>query len=245
MKLKLSLSIFFIFFALFISCTHAPPPSPKAEKIPPLSRAKKKQPPYMVGGKIYYPLGEVKDYKEQGVASWYGEEFHRKKTSSGEPYDMYGYTAAHRILPFGTKVQVTNLENGKKTVVVINDRGPFAKDRILDLSYCCAKEIGLISPGTASVALEVVGFSDNAISSDWSGVFTVQIGSFKELKNALRLKEKFFIFYSSTHINTYETHEGAIFYQVRVGKYNNLEDTIQAQRELESKGFQDTFIVAE
>ena len=73
---------------------------------------------------------------------------------------MYANTAAHRILPFGTKVQVTNLENGKKTVVVINDRGPFAKDRILDLSYCGAKEIGLIGPGTASVELEVVGVAD-------------------------------------------------------------------------------------
>ena len=198
----------------------------------------------MVGGKIYYPLGKVTDYKEQGVASWYGEEFHRKKTSSGEPYDMYAHTAAHRILPFGTKVQVTNLKNGKKTVVVINDRGPFAKDRILDLSYCGAKEIGLIGPGTASVELEVVGVTDST-PLDWTGVFTVQIGAFKELKNALRLKEKIFLFNSSAHINTYETHEGAVFYQVRVGKYNNLEETIQAQRELESRGFQDTFIVAE
>ncbi len=244
MKLKLSLSIFFIFFALLIGCTHAPPPSPKAEKIPPLSRAKKKQPPYMVGGKIYYPLGEVKDYKEQGIASWYGEEFHRKKTSSGEQYDMYASTAAHRILPFGAKVQVTNLENGKKTVVVINDRGPFAKNRILDLSYCGAKEIGLIGPGTAFVKLEVVGVADST-PLDWTGVFTVQLGAFKELKNAFRLKEKISLTNPSAHITIYETHEGAVFYQVRVGKYKNLEETIQVQTEFESRGFQDTFIVAE
>jgi rare lipoprotein A len=236
-KSKLPFAIFISFLPLLTSCVHPPPSSlPKKEKTPP---------PYTVGGKVYYPLGKIKDYKEQGIASWYGPEFHSKKTSSGEQYDMYAGTAAHRILPFGTKVKVTNLENGKKTVVVINDRGPFAKDRILDLSYCCAKEIGLIGPGTASVALEVVGFSDNATSSDWNGVFTVQIGSFKEQKNALRLKEKFFLFNSFTHINTYETHEGAVFYQVRVGKYNNLEETIQVQRELESRGFQDTFIVAE
>ena len=244
MKLKLSLSIFFIFFALLISCTHAPLPSPKAEKIPPLSRAEKKQPPYMVGGKIYYPLGEVKDYKEQGIASWYGPEFHGKKTSNGEQYDMYANTAAHRILPFGTKVQVTNIENGEKTVVVINDRGPFAKDRILDLSYCGAKEIGLIGPGTASVKLEVVGFTGTE-QLDWTGVFTVQLGAFKEQNNALRLKEKISLINPSAHITVYETHGGAVFYQVRVGKYNNLEETIQAQREFESRGFQDTFIVAE
>jgi rare lipoprotein A len=244
LKLKLSLSIFFIFFALLISCTHAPPPSPKTETIPPLSRAKKKQPPYMVGGKIYYPLGEVKDYKEQGIASWYGPEFHGKKTSNREQYDMYASTAAHRILPFGTKVQVTNIENGKKTVVVINDRGPFAKDRILDLSYCGAKEIGLIGPGTACVKLEVVGFT-GAEQLDWTGVFTVQLGAFKKQNNALRLKEKISLINPSAHITVYEPHEGAVFYQVRVGKYNNLEETIQAQREFESRGFQDTFIVAE
>ena len=198
----------------------------------------------MVGGKVYYPLGKVKDYKERGIASWYGEEFHRKKTSSGEPYDMYAYTAAHRILPFGTKVQVTNLENGKKTVVVINDRGPFAKDRILDLSYYGAKKIGLIVPGTASVELEVVGVADTT-PLDWAGVFTVQLGAFKELSNALRLKEKISLINPSAHIATYETDEGTVFYQVRVGKYNNLEESIQAQREFESRGFQDTFIVAE
>ena len=235
MKLRLALSIFFIYFVLLISCTHAPPPSPKAEKMPP---------PYMVGGKVYYPLGKVKDYKERGVASWYGQEFHGKKTSCGEQYDMYATTAAHRILPFGTKVQVTNLENGKKTVVVINDRGPFAKDRILDLSYRGAKEIGLIGPGTAFVELEVVGVPDTT-PLDWSGVFTVQLGAFKELKNALRLKEKISLINPSAHIATYTTHEGTVFYQVRVGKYNNLEETIQAQRELESKGYQGAFIVAE
>ena len=245
MKFKLFLSIFFIFFALLIGCTHAPPSSTKVEKIPLSSPgAEKRPPPYMVGGKIYYPLGKVKDYKEQGIASWYGPEFHGKKTSCGEQYDMYANTAAHRILPFGTKVQVTNLENGKKTVVTINDRGPFAKDRILDLSYCGAKEIGLVGPGTAPVKLEVVGVPDTA-SLDWNGVFTVQLGAFKELNNALRLKEKISLINPSAHITTYQTHEGVILYQVRVGKYNNLGETIQAQREFESRGFQDTFIVAE
>lgn len=240
MKFRLLLSIFFIFFVLLASCVHTPPPSLPKE----LPKEGKAPPPYIVGGKVYYPLGKVKDYKERGIASWYGEEFHRKKTSSGEPYDMYSSTAAHRILPFGTKVQVTNLENGKKTVVVINDRGPFAKDRILDLSYCGAKEIGLVAPGTACVELEVVGVTD-AAQLEWNGIFTVQLGAFKEFNNALRLKEKISLINSSAHITTYETNDGGLFYQVRVGKYNNLEETIQTQREFESRGFQDTFIVAE
>jgi len=236
LKSKLPFAIFISFLPFLTSCIHPPPSSlPKKEKTPP---------PYTVGGKVYYPLGKIKDYKEQGVASWYGPEFHGKKTSSGERYDMYASTAAHRILPFGTKVQVTNLENRKKTVAVINDRGPFAKDRILDLSYCGAKEIGLIGPGTACVELEVVGIADST-PLDWTGVFTVQLGSFKEHRNALRLKEKMSLINPSAHITIYETHEGAVFYQVRVGKYNNLEETIQAQREFESRGFQDTFIVAE
>jgi len=245
LKLILFLSIFII-FALLIGCRHAPAPpsSTKTEKMSPPSQAKRTQPPYMVNGKIYYPLGEVKDYKEQGIASWYGPEFHGKKASNGEPYDMYASTAAHRILPFGTKVQVTNLENGKKTVVVINDRGPFAKDRILDLSYTGAQEIGLVGPGTARVELEVIG-SIEGTTLDWNGVFTVQLGAFKERTNALRLKEKISLINSSAHINVYETRDGAVFYQVRVGKYNNLEETIQVQKEFESRGFRDSFIVAE
>jgi len=236
LKSKLLFSIFFAFFTLLISCTHTPPSPPKVEKA---------SPPYVVKGKVYYPLGKVKDYKEQGVASWYGKEFHGRKTSSGEIYDMHASTAAHRILPFGTKVRVTNLENGKKIIVLINDRGPFAKNRIIDLSYSAAKEIGLIGPGTAPVELEVVDIADTAAPRAWQGIFTVQIGAFKELKNALRLKEKIFLVNPSAHITIYETHEDLVFYQVRVGKYNNLEKTIQAQRELESRGFQDTFIVSE
>lgn len=246
MKFKLSLSIFFIFFALLIGCTHAPPSSTKPEKIPPASPGvEKRPPPYIVGGKIYYPLGKVTDYKEQGIASWYGPDFHGKKTSSGEQYDMYASTAAHRILPFGAKVRVTNLENGEKTVVVINDRGPFAKDRIIDLSYCGAKEIGLIGPGTAWVKLEVVGAADSSTPLDWTGVFTVQLGAFKEINNARRLKEKISLINSSAHITVYESHEGAVFYQVRVGKHNNLEETITTQKEFESRGFQNAFVVAE
>lgn len=198
----------------------------------------------MVNGKIYYPLGEVRDYKEQGVASWYGPDFHGKKTSNGEQYDMYAGTAAHRILPFGAKVQVTNLDNGKKTVVVINDRGPFAKDRILDLSYRGAQEIGLVGPGTARVALEVVGATEGT-ALDWNGVFAVQLAAFKERTNALRFKDRIFSFNSSAHINVYETHDGAVFYQVRVGKYQNLEETIRAQKEFESQGFRGAFIVGE
>ena len=100
------------------------------------------------------------DYVEVGVASWYGPNFNGKKTASGEVFDMYALTAAHRSLPFGTLVRVTRLDNGASVVVRINDRGPFKKDRIIDLSYAAARQIGLLESGTALVRLEVVSWSE-------------------------------------------------------------------------------------
>ncbi len=98
-------------------------------------------------------------FKQKGIASWYGKENHKKLTASGEPYNMYAYTAAHKTLPFGTIVKVTNLKNGKSVIVRINDRGPFVKGRIIDLSYASAKKIGLIEKGTAPVSIEVLDIS--------------------------------------------------------------------------------------
>lgn len=229
----------FILFVL-VGCTHTPPSSPS----PPPPKASQGGTPYVVGGKVYYPLSAVKDYKERGIASWYGADFHGKKTSSGERYNMYAGTAAHRILPFGTKVLVTNLENGKNTIVTINDRGPFAKDRIIDLSYTGAKAIGLVGPGTALVELEVVSASGSELS-EWKGSFSTQIGAFKEFNNALTLKGKIIARYPSAHITTYQTHTGEVYHQVRIGKFNTPEAALQVLRELESQGFQGAFIVVE
>ncbi|MFP4106468.1 MAG: septal ring lytic transglycosylase RlpA family protein [Phycisphaerae bacterium] len=92
----------------------------------------------------------------EGTASWYGPKFHGKKTASGEVFDQTALTAAHRTLPFGTRVRVTNLANGKSVVVRVNDRGPFVKGRIIDLSRAAAEEIGMIRSGTARVRLEVL-----------------------------------------------------------------------------------------
>lgn len=92
----------------------------------------------------------------EGIASWYGSEFHGRRTASGEIYNMYDYTAAHKTLPLGTYVKVINLENGKSVIVRINDRGPFKKGRIIDLSYAAAKKIGIIEKGTARVRLEII-----------------------------------------------------------------------------------------
>jgi rare lipoprotein A len=92
----------------------------------------------------------------RGIASWYGEPHHGRVTASGERFDMYDFTAAHRTLPIGTRVRVTNLSNGQSAIVTVNDRGPSVRGRVIDLSYAAARRIGLIGPGTAPVQLEVL-----------------------------------------------------------------------------------------
>lgn len=118
--------------------------------------------PYCVGGVTYCPTTVTVGERFRGTASWYGPNFHGGLTSNGEQYNMYDYTAAHKTLPINTIVRVTNLKNGKSTTVRINDRGPFVKDRIIDLSYQAAKSIGLIRHGTAPVELEVISFDNRA-----------------------------------------------------------------------------------
>lgn len=112
---------------------------------------------YVVFGKTYYLLPTTKGYKEQGMASWYGDKFHGKPTSSGTPYDMHAYTAAHKTLPIPSFVTVTNTDTNKSITVMVNDRGPFVKGRIIDLSYAAAKELDVVQKGTAPVIVEAIG----------------------------------------------------------------------------------------
>ena len=114
--------------------------------------------PYTINGKTYYPTTVSVGDTALGIASWYGPDFHGKKTSNGETYNMNAMTAAHKTLPMNTMVRVTNLGNGAQTTVRINDRGPFVAGRIIDLSKAAATSIGMIGAGTARVKLEVVGF---------------------------------------------------------------------------------------
>jgi rare lipoprotein A len=112
--------------------------------------------PYEVFGKKYYVLESSEGYHKQGIASWYGSKFHGRRTSSGEPYDMHLATAAHKSLPLPTYAEVTNLDNGKKVIVKINDRGPFKDDRLIDLSYGAALRLDMVATGTARVDLKVI-----------------------------------------------------------------------------------------
>ncbi|MGB1580016.1 MAG: septal ring lytic transglycosylase RlpA family protein [Nevskiales bacterium] len=111
---------------------------------------------YVVFGRRYFVMRNHEGYKERGYASWYGKKFHGRKTSNGEIYDMYKLTAAHKTLPIPSYVRVTNLENGKQAILRVNDRGPFKKGRIIDLSYTAAYKLGVIKKGTAWVEVEVV-----------------------------------------------------------------------------------------
>lgn len=111
---------------------------------------------YTVLGKTYRPLLSAAGFREEGIASWYGRDFHGKKTANGEIYNMYAMTAAHKILPLGTVVRVKHLGNGRSIVVRVNDRGPFVSGRIIDLSYTAAKKLGMIGSGTARVRLEAL-----------------------------------------------------------------------------------------
>ena len=117
-------------------------------------------PSYVVRGKRYYTMPSGKGYKERGIASWYGTKFQGKRTSSGEPYDLYGMTAAHRALPLPTYAEVTNLKNGRSVIVKVNDRGPFHQGRIIDLSYAAAVKLGIIGYGTGLVEVRAIDTSE-------------------------------------------------------------------------------------
>jgi rare lipoprotein A len=112
--------------------------------------------PYTVYGISYSPLTDTQDYRERGIASWYGKKFHSKRTSSGEPYDMYAMTAAHKTLPLPSYARVRNLQNGRSVVVRVNDRGPFLHDRLIDLSYAAAARLGILGTGTGVVEVEAI-----------------------------------------------------------------------------------------
>ncbi|PPR19388.1 MAG: RlpA-like protein [Proteobacteria bacterium] len=112
--------------------------------------------PYQILGKTYYPLKSSEGYRRKGIASWYGKDFHGKKTANGETYNMYAMTAAHPTLPIPTYVRVTNIENGLSTIVRVNDRGPFLRGRIIDLSYAAASTLGMAEKGKSPVLLEAL-----------------------------------------------------------------------------------------
>jgi len=181
-------------------------------------------------------------YPESGyaIASWYGPDFHGRPTSSGEIFDMNAMTCAHRDYPFGTRLKVTNVSNNKAVNCLVNDRGPFVAGRDLDLSYAAAKEIGLIEQGTCKVNIEYIGRDTSYIKEvryiSNTGPFTIQVGSFKELSNATRLRTALELKYSKVYIAEAEI-KGNKFYRVRIGKFNTKDEVYHLSKTLADEGY--------
>lgn len=131
--------------------------------------------PYTVYGRNYTPVFETRGYRERGVASWYGKKFHGRRTSSGEPYDMYAMTAAHKTLPLPSYVRVRNPRNNRSVVVRVNDRGPFLHDRLIDLSYAAAAKLDILGTGTGMVEVEAVQPDESATQSAKVKIFPIQV----------------------------------------------------------------------
>jgi len=194
---------------------------------------------------------KVKDYgigyHQVGMASWYGPGFHGKKTSSGEVFDMHGFTAAHRTMPFGTTLKVRNRENGRWVQVKVNDRGPFVRGRILDLSYGAAKDLDMIGTGTALVEIQVVGRMEDDVrlarEKEKTG-YTVQVGAFIQQENALKLKEQLERRYQPVYIRIAETSDQR-YYRVRVGRLPTEEQADQLASRLNAREKLETFVVRE
>ena len=187
---------------------------------------------YEVFGKRYFVLGSSDGFTQKGIASWYGPKFHGKKTSSGEIYDMYAMTAAHKTLPLPTYLEVKNLENGRKVIVRVNDRGPFHDNRVVDLSYTAAVKLDVIGKGTALVEIRAI----NPRSYRGGGAptqtrsrgkrsapdFYIQVGVFSDVKNAKRLKRSLKALKKPVKVEKTRLNRRKA-YRVKIGPLNNIE----------------------
>jgi rare lipoprotein A len=208
--------------------------------------------PYTVLGRTYRPYLAAHGYEERGLASWYGPQFHGRLTSSGEVYDMEKMTAAHKLLPLGTWVEVVNQSNGRSAVVRINDRGPFVDGRIIDLSRAAARRLGVVGPGTAPVIIRALGRrSPGAAPPPASaptavvklGPFTVQVGAFTQESNAWRLAALLRANFPDVAVVDYNRGD-QVFRRVRVGKLSSLDQAEKLQARLRQDGYKQAFVVA-
>jgi rare lipoprotein A len=171
-----------------------------------------------------------------GIASWYGPGFHGKATASGTIYDQNEFTAAHQTLPLGTRALVTNMENARTVEVTINDRGPFAKERILDLSYAAAQAIGIIGPGTALVRIDVIESPAVVRSIRSSLDYTLQLGSFSQLENARQLRERLAASFGEVTISPL-INKDSTYYRVHLGTFSSRADAEQRARQINQAGY--------
>jgi len=211
--------------------------------------------PYEINGIRYFPLPDADGFVEYGKASWYGEEFHGRPTASGRIYDMHGKSAAHKTLPLGTVVKVVNLANQKSIVVPVDDRGPFIKGRIIDLSYGAAKELDMIGPGVVPVKVEALAKEARRPEPQDTvrplleredlrrGEFTVQVGAFENRANATALADRFSEVFDFVQVAVYRDETGRVFYRVHVSKSGTLDEAETVEKRLGEMGFPNAFVV--
>jgi len=233
------------------ACAKAKAPVAPRGYAPPPYKVPATQRPYTVNGKTYYPLPSAEGFVEEGYASWYGRDFHNKNTANGERFDMYGISAAHKILPINTMVRVTNLENGKDILCRINDRGPFVKDRILDLSYGAAQQLGIAGKGLARVRVEALSegsMTGNRITyvnrpDIRHGRFYVQVGAFLERDRAYAFRDSL-----SREYKTVEVAEGNVgaqtFYRVQIFVSNDYDEAQRLEKQIEQRINPNAFLIA-
>ncbi len=190
-----------------------PDPVPRLEPTPEI---------YTVFGQSYQVLDSATGYYATGLASWYGRKFHGRLTSSGEPFDMFQLTAAHRSLPIPVYARVTNLDNGRSTIVRVNDRGPFHSDRIIDLSYAAAVKLGFADQGTARVRVETL--------EEAPARFVLQAGAFSDLAAADRLKDRL-VELTGAPAYVVKVADDAL-YRVRVGPVAGRPEALRLQAQI-------------
>ena len=216
---------------------------------------------YVVFGQRYFVDFNATDFRQQGIASWYGTKFHGRKTSSGEVYDMYAMTAAHKTLPLPSYVRVKNLHNNKEVIVKVNDRGPFVDDRIIDLSYAAAQKLGIISNGTAKVEIETVfpasattqtnGAQQNGNSAiSPNAYYYVQLGAFSHRAHAerllLQLKSQAITPASIiSTINENSNGTDSSLFRVRVGPFTDKLQLQAMESQLSELGYNASYIISE
>ena len=247
------LTLFCLFFV--ISCSVPSHKSYQSKKSTDRNMAPRTQKPYVINNKTYYPIPSATGYSEVGIASWYGGKFHGRLTSNGEVYDMHSMTAAHKTLPMNTMLLIKNLDNGKQTIVRINDRGPFVQGRIVDLSYKAANAIGIADKGIARV--QAIALGEQTVSTSAAGLaeapsleykdlsvgeFYVQIGAFTEEPNAARLQKRFADAGHTTVIQKDLASE-PIRYMVQVYVGKTIPDAKRAEKALLGNGFVGSFII--
>ncbi len=186
--------------------------------------------------KVSLPTTPGSRPSQTGIASWYGPGFYGKATASGTIYDQNDLTAAHQTLPLGTRVLVTNLQNTSTIEVTINDRGPFAKGRILDLSYAAGRALGMIAPGTIPIRLQVIDSPVRVEAIRASLDYTLQLGSFSQRQNAQELRDRLAQSHPDVTISSSQVKD-ATYYRVQLGSFSDRAAAEEQARQLAQAGY--------